>query len=139
MERGAAHTKPMEPPGHCVSRVGMFGCVDLRETSQPQLQRFCIVLGNKYVQSKLKKYVLPPTCSSDYTQCALMPGNEGKRLETKSSTSQGEAKLFVFITKTHRKETQNMRQPNASGENHIRAEDLPRVNVCFHPGALRSA
>ena len=47
----------------------------------------------------------------------------------KLSTTQGEAKLFVFITKTHRKEMQNMKQPKANGENHIQSEDFPRVNV----------
>lgn len=65
----------------------------------------------------------------------------GKRkwLEKKLTLTQGEAKLFVFITKTHRKEMQNMKQPKANGEIHIQSEDFPRVNVCFYPSALRSA
>lgn len=62
-----------------------------------------------------------------------------ERLEMKLSTTQGEAKLFVFITKTHRKEMQNTKQPKANGENHIQSEDFLRVNVCFYPSALRSA
>lgn len=65
----------------------------------------------------------------------------GKRkgLEEKLTAAQGEAKWFVFITETHRKEMQNTEQPKANGEIHIQLQDFLRVNVCFHPSALRSA
>lgn len=65
----------------------------------------------------------------------------GKRkwLHKKLAPSQGEAKRFVFITKSHRKEMQNTKEPKANGEIHIQPEDFLRVNVCFYPSALRSA
>lgn len=126
---------PMELAGHLVSHVGTLVCVDpSRET---WFQRFCVLIENKHFKSKLKK-VHP--CSSEYIRSALTHGNKRQRLETELSTSQGEAKLFVFITKTHRKEMQNTKQPKAKGEkNDIQSEDFPRVNVCFYPSALRSA
>lgn len=77
------------------------------------------MLENKHFKSKLKKYILLPTCSSEHIQSALMHGNKRKQLEMKLSTTQGEAKLFVFITKTHRKEMQNTKQPKANGEKSV--------------------
>lgn len=93
---------------------------------------FHYILENKHFQSKLKMNNFLPTCSSA-TECVKCMGKR-KWLEKKLTPAQGEAKWFVFITETHRKEMQNTKQPKANGE-----EDFLRVNVCFYPSVLRSA
>lgn len=66
----------------------------------------------------------------------------GKRrwLEEKLTPTQGEAKQFVFITKTHRKK-KNAKHKTAQSQrwNSHSVEDCWRVSVCFYPSALRSA
>jgi len=72
------------------------------------------VLENKHFKPKLKSTAAcPPAAQS--TRPVLTPGNKREQLEAKFSSTQGEAKLFVFIAKTHRKEMQNTKQPKASG------------------------